>query len=68
MPFSRPSRLFLNSTSGMNSIYMYDIAANGSATLLSINLSPTDGDGPRNTYPTKDGRLLYVVCLSQTKS
>jgi len=45
----------------MNSIYMYDIAANGSSTLLSINLSPTDGDGPRNTYPSKDGRLLYVV-------
>ncbi|BCS30589.1 uncharacterized protein APUU_80892A [Aspergillus puulaauensis] len=30
---------------GMNSIYMYDIAANGS----------------RNTYPSKDGRLLYVI-------
>ena len=47
----------------MNSIYMYDISANGSATLLSINLSPADGDGPRNTYPSKDGRLLYVVSL-----
>ena len=47
----------------MNSIYMYEIAGNGSATLLSINLSPTDGDGPRNTYPSKDGKFLYVVSL-----
>ncbi|KAL4919642.1 hypothetical protein BDW62DRAFT_209592 [Aspergillus aurantiobrunneus] len=38
---------------GMKSIYMYDIAANGSVTLLSINLSPTDVDGPRNTHPTQ---------------
>jgi carboxy-cis,cis-muconate cyclase len=45
----------------MNSIYMYDIAENGTARLLSINLSPSDGDGPRNSYPSKDGKLLYVV-------
>lgn len=46
----------------MNSIYMYDIGANGTARLQSINTSPTEGDGPRNSYPSKDGRLLYVVC------
>lgn len=40
---------------------MYDIAENGTATPLSINLSPTEGDGPRNSYPSKDGKLLYVV-------
>ena len=45
----------------MNSIFMYDIAENGTATPLSINLSPTEGDGPRNSFPSKDGRLLYVV-------
>ncbi|KAL5363246.1 Lactonase, 7-bladed beta-propeller-domain-containing protein [Aspergillus floccosus] len=45
----------------MNSIYMYDIGANGTARLQSINTSPTEGDGPRNSYPSKDGRLLYVV-------
>ncbi|KAJ4185823.1 hypothetical protein NW755_008275 [Fusarium falciforme] len=46
---------------GMNSIFMYDIAENGTATPLSINLSPTEGDGPRNSFPSKDGRLLYVI-------
>ncbi|KAL5337057.1 Lactonase, 7-bladed beta-propeller-domain-containing protein [Aspergillus crustosus] len=46
---------------GMNSIFMYDIADNGTARLQSINLSPTEGDGPRNSYPSKDGRLLYVI-------
>lgn len=45
----------------MNSIFMYDIAENGTATPLSINLSPTEGDGPRNSYSSKDGKLLYVV-------
>ncbi|KAH7123303.1 hypothetical protein B0J13DRAFT_511604 [Dactylonectria estremocensis] len=48
---------------GMNSIFMYDIAEDGNATPLSINLSPTEGDGPRNSYPSKDGKLLYVVHL-----
>lgn len=54
----------------MNSIFMYDVADNGTAQLLSINLSPTDGDGPRNSYASKDGRLLYVVrdILSKLKS
>ncbi|KAB8263544.1 Lactonase, 7-bladed beta-propeller-domain-containing protein [Aspergillus pseudonomiae] len=46
---------------GMNSIFMYEIADNGSAQLLSINLSPTEGDGPRNSYANKNGKLLYVV-------
>ncbi|CAJ0546932.1 Ff.00g015590.m01.CDS01 [Fusarium sp. VM40] len=46
---------------GTNSIFMYDIAENGTATPLSINLSPTEGDGPRNSYPSKDGKLLYVM-------
>ncbi|EXL70862.1 hypothetical protein FOPG_13350 [Fusarium oxysporum f. sp. conglutinans race 2 54008] len=46
---------------GMNSIFMYDIAENGTATPLSINLSPTEGDGPRNSYSSKDGKLLYVM-------
>lgn len=58
-------RLYMNDlilfNSGMNSIFMYDIAENGTATPLSINLSPTEGDGPRNSYPSKDGKLLYVV-------
>ncbi|CAI6080447.1 unnamed protein product [Clonostachys chloroleuca] len=44
-----------------NSIFMYDIADNGTAKLESINLSPTEGDGPRNSFPSKDGKLLYVV-------
>ena len=43
---------------------MYDIAENGTATLLSVNLSPESGDGPRNTYPSKDGKWLYVVRLT----
>ena len=42
---------------------MYDIAVNGTADLLSINLSPEVGDGPRNSYPSPDGKLLYVVGL-----
>ncbi|RFN43128.1 hypothetical protein FIE12Z_12631 [Fusarium flagelliforme] len=46
---------------GTNSIFMYDIAKNGTATPLSINLSPTEGDGPRNSYSSKDGKLLYVM-------
>ncbi|KAL2825509.1 Lactonase, 7-bladed beta-propeller-domain-containing protein [Aspergillus cavernicola] len=46
---------------GMNSIFMYDIADNGTAQLQSINLSPTEGDGPRNSYSSEDGKLLYVV-------
>ncbi|KAL4881417.1 Lactonase, 7-bladed beta-propeller-domain-containing protein [Aspergillus karnatakaensis] len=46
---------------GMNSIFMYDVADNGTARLQSINLSPTAGDGPRNSYPSKDGSLLYVI-------
>ncbi|KAF5534416.1 muconate cycloisomerase I [Fusarium mexicanum] len=46
---------------GMNSIFMYDIAENGTATPLSINLSPTEGVGPRNSYSSKDGKLLYVM-------
>uniref|UniRef100_A0A8H7N759 Muconate cycloisomerase 1 n=1 Tax=Bionectria ochroleuca TaxID=29856 RepID=A0A8H7N759_BIOOC len=44
-----------------NSIFMYDIADNGTAKLESINLSPTEGDGPRNSFPSKDGKLLYVI-------
>ncbi|OQD67468.1 hypothetical protein PENPOL_c003G10242 [Penicillium polonicum] len=46
---------------GMNSIFMYGIADNGTAQLQSINLSPTEGDGPRNSYSREDGKLLYVV-------
>ncbi|KAF5246895.1 hypothetical protein FAUST_1080 [Fusarium austroamericanum] len=46
---------------GMNSIFMYDIAENGTATPLSINLSPSEGDGPRNSLSSKDGKLLYVM-------
>jgi hypothetical protein len=40
---------------------MYDILKNGSAELLSINLSPEVDDGPRNVYPSADGKWLYVV-------
>lgn len=40
---------------------MYDILSNGTAKLLSINLSPEAGDGPRNVYPSSDGKWLYVV-------
>ncbi|KAI0164040.1 Lactonase, 7-bladed beta-propeller-domain-containing protein [Xylariaceae sp. FL1272] len=46
---------------GMNAIYTYDIAENWTADLLSVNLGPTHGDGPRNSYPTKDGKLLYMI-------
>ncbi|GAB1196519.1 hypothetical protein APSETT444_005791 [Aspergillus pseudonomiae] len=31
------------------------------AVLQSINLSPTEGDGPRNSYANKNGKLLYVT-------
>jgi carboxy-cis,cis-muconate cyclase len=41
---------------------MYDIFNNGTAKLLSVNLSPGDYDGPRNVYPSEDGKWLYVVC------
>ncbi|KAG9568377.1 hypothetical protein KCU71_g1935, partial [Aureobasidium melanogenum] len=44
-----------------DAIYMYDVADNGTAELLSKNCSPNVGDGPRNTYPSPDGKLLYVV-------
>lgn len=47
---------------------MYDIVDNGAATLQSINLSPTEGDGPRNSFPSKDGKLLYVVHLPKCLS
>lgn len=40
---------------------MYDIYKNGTAELLSINLSPEEHDGPRNVYPSEDGKWLYVV-------
>lgn len=40
---------------------MYDVADNGTAELLSKNCSPDVGDGPRNAYPSPDGKLLYVV-------
>lgn len=41
---------------------MYDIFENGTAKLLSVNLSPGDYDGPRNVLPSEDGKWLYVVC------
>lgn len=41
---------------------MYDIHKNGTAELLSINLSPEEHDGPRNVHPSEDGKWLYVVC------
>jgi len=47
---------------GWDSIFVYDILKNGTAKLLSINLSPEKGDGPRNVYPSKNGKYLYVVC------
>lgn len=47
--------------SGWDAIFMYDINDDGSADLLSINLSPEVGDGPRNSFPSEDGKLLYVV-------
>lgn len=40
---------------------MYDIAENGTSGLLSINLSPEVGDGPRNSLSSPDGERLYVV-------
>ncbi|KAH8725730.1 Lactonase, 7-bladed beta-propeller-domain-containing protein [Phaeosphaeriaceae sp. PMI808] len=46
---------------GWDSIFMYDIAKNGTAKLLSVNLSPEVGDGPRNVYPSADGKWLYVI-------
>ncbi|KAL8377855.1 hypothetical protein RB595_008507 [Gaeumannomyces hyphopodioides] len=46
---------------GWDAIFMYDIFDNGTANLLSINLSPEVGDGPRNVLPSKDGKLLYVM-------
>jgi hypothetical protein len=54
--------MFTDRSSDVDSIFMYDIAENGTATPLSLNLSPAEGDGPRNVYPSKDGKLLYVVC------
>ncbi|KAM5354539.1 hypothetical protein ACJ41O_001186 [Fusarium nematophilum] len=44
-----------------DAIFMYDIFENGTANLLSINLSPEVGDGPRNSFPSKDGKFLYVI-------
>ncbi|USP81092.1 hypothetical protein yc1106_08366 [Curvularia clavata] len=44
-----------------DAIFMYDIIKNGTAKLLSVNLSPETGDGPRNVYPSKDGKWLYVI-------
>ncbi|KAH8590209.1 Lactonase, 7-bladed beta-propeller-domain-containing protein [Bisporella sp. PMI_857] len=46
---------------GWDSIFMYNIAENGTAKLLSINLSPETGDGPRNVFPSKNGKYLYVI-------
>ncbi|KAK8011876.1 hypothetical protein PG989_000136 [Apiospora arundinis] len=46
-----------------NAIFMYDIAENGAGALLSVNLSPEIGDGPRNALPSADGKWLYVVYL-----
>lgn len=43
---------------------MYDIFKNGTTNLLSVNLSPEVGDGPRNVFPSKDGKWLYVVGVS----
>lgn len=47
---------------------MYDVRADGTADLLSVNMSPSTGDGPRNSYPTADGKRLYVVCLLQYRN
>ncbi|KAK8129171.1 hypothetical protein PG999_001551 [Apiospora kogelbergensis] len=44
-----------------NAIFMYDIAENGTGALLSVNLSPEIGDGPRNAFPSVDGKWLYVM-------
>ena len=51
----------LTGTSSHDAIFMYDVAENGTAELLSKNCSPDVGDGPRNAYPSPDGKLLYVV-------
>ena len=53
-----------NTISGWDAIFMYDIADNGTSELLSVNLTPETHDGPRNNYPSKDGRHLYVVSLT----
>jgi hypothetical protein len=47
--------------SGWDAIFMYDIVENGTSDLLSINLSPEVGDGPRNSLSSPDGKRLYVV-------
>lgn len=50
---------------------MYDIGEEGKAHLLSINLTPYPGYGPRNSYTTAttaDGKLLYVVSARSNKS
>ncbi|KAG9511771.1 hypothetical protein KCV07_g9938, partial [Aureobasidium melanogenum] len=57
---TRAANLSLNQQFN-DAIYMYDVADNGTAELLSKNCSPNVGDGPRNTYPSPDGKLLYVV-------
>ncbi|KAH7395346.1 Lactonase, 7-bladed beta-propeller-domain-containing protein [Phaeosphaeria sp. MPI-PUGE-AT-0046c] len=46
---------------GLESIFMYDIHENGTAKLLSVNLSPGNYDGPRNVLPSEDGKWLYVI-------
>ncbi|KAL5312813.1 hypothetical protein ACEPPN_019239 [Leptodophora sp. 'Broadleaf-Isolate-01'] len=46
---------------GWDGIFMYDILANGSSRFLSLNKSPEKHDGPRNVYPSKNGRYLYVI-------
>ncbi|KAF6812842.1 carboxy-cis,cis-muconate cyclase [Colletotrichum plurivorum] len=51
----------VNRKGGWDAIFMYDIGEEGKADLLSINLTPSPGDGPRNSYPTADGKLLYVI-------
>ena len=47
--------------SGWDAVFRYDINDDGGADLLSINRSPEVGDGPRNSFPSEDGKLLYVV-------
>ncbi|KAF6813048.1 hypothetical protein CMUS01_12930 [Colletotrichum musicola] len=51
----------VNRKGGWDAIFMYEIGEEGKADLLSINLTPSPGDGPRNSYPTADGKLLYVI-------
>jgi len=53
------ARLMQNSA--WDAVFMYNIAENGTSKLLSINLSPEAGDGPRNVYPSKNGKWLYMV-------